>query len=656
MDKFLSSQKNTGALTIVAIVVLFFAVNIFSAATFRHARIDLTEGKLFTLSQGTVNILKGIDELITIKLYYSERVATDLPEVRTTAERLKDLLAEFVDTADGNLRVEIVPVERYTASEDEASAAGLTGAQTRDGEIIYFGFVATNMVDGREVIPFVPLDREEYLEYDLISTIYRLNRIDLPVLGLITSLPLDTGPGGIQAAMQGRSQPYVIYEQLLGSFEVEHVDSEAAEIPEGVEVLLIAHPDPLPAPMLYAIDQFVMGGGRILALLDPFSEMSQTGQPQMMQGGMRAGQPVPTNDSSVMALGPLLTSWGVEIDPAFIVADRTLGFYVPQSDYPPVLLWPRASETEIDRNDIVSGELTLLQFASAGAINSIEGATTTLTPLVHSSPDSTLVEFQDAKFRKSFEDILADFVPDEASHIFAARIQGAISSAFPAGAPQPEEDEAAPGSAAPHITGTDAANIILIADADFLDDRFWVQIQNFMGERLMQPTADNGGFVVSAVENLMGSNDLISLRARAGSQRPFTLVQKIQREAEEAWLPKQRELETRLDEIAARVDELRGSGLPDEAGSTIPQGAIVVTAEQRAELKSLLAEHEETRRAQREIQYNLRRDIDRLGNLVRFSNIAVVPLLVAFFAFGLSTVQTRRRRRSTSAIGGGGQT
>jgi ABC-type uncharacterized transport system involved in gliding motility auxiliary subunit len=655
MDKILSSQKSTGVLTILAIVVLFFAVNIFSAATFRHARIDLTEGKLFTLSQGTVNILKGIDEPISIKLYYSERVATDLPEVRTTAERLKDLLAEFVDTADGNLRVEIIPVERYTASEDEASAAGLTGAQTRDGEIVYFGFVATNMVDGREVIPFVPLDREEYLEYDLISTIYRLNRIDLPVLGLITSLPLDTGPGGLQAAMQGRSQPYVIYEQLLGSFEVEHVDTDAALIPEGVEVLLIAHPDPLSAPMLYAIDQFVMGGGRVLALLDPFSEMSQTGQPQMMQ----SRQPVPTNDSSVMALGPLLTSWGVEIDPAFVVADRALGFYVPQSDYPPVLLWPRAGETEIDRDDIVSGELTLLQFASAGAINAIEGATTTLMPLVHSSTDSSLVEFQDAKFRKPFEDILADFVPDEASHILAARIQGAVSSAFPGGAPRSEgeaEDESQPAPAAPHITGSDAANIILVADADFLDDRFWVQIQNFMGERLMQPTADNGGFVVSAVENLMGSNDLISLRARAGSQRPFTLVQKIQREAEEAWLPKQRELETRLDEIAARVDELRGSGLPGETGIKAPQGAIVVTAEQRAELKSLLAEHEETRRAQREIQFNLRRDIDRLGNLVRFSNIAVVPLLVAFLAFGLSTIQTRRRRKSTSAIASGGQT
>lgn len=641
MNRFISSQKRVGALSIVAIVILFFAVNIFSAATFRHARIDLTEGKLFTLSQGTVNILQSIDEPITIKLYYSERVATELPEVRTTAERLKDLLAEFVDTAQGNLKVEIIPVERYTPSEDEASAAGLTGAQTRDGEIVYFGFVATNMVDGKEVIPFVPLDREAYLEYDLISTIYRLNRIDLPVLGLITSLALDTGPGGMQAAMQGRSQPYVIYEQLLGSFEVEHIDVGTGTIPEGVEVVLIAHPDPLGDQILYALDQFVMSGGRVLALLDPFSEMSQTGQPQMMQ----SGQPAPTNDSSVLALGPLLTSWGVEIDPAFIVADRALGFYVPQSDYPPILLWPRLTENEIDRDDIVSGELSALQFASAGSINAIEGATTVLKPLVHSSQDSALVEFQDAKFRKPFEEILSDFVPDDEAYVLAARIQGRVNTAFPNGAPVSDDGEPADGSA-PHITSTDAVNIILVADADFLDDRFWVQIQNFMGERLMQPTADNGGLIVSAVENLMGSNDLISLRARAGSQRPFTLVQKIQRDAEEEFLPKQQELETKLEEIAARVDELRGSGQMQSGQDG--NDTIVVTAEERAELKALLAEHEDARREQRAIQFNLRRDIDLLGNRVRFLNIAVVPLLVAFFAIGMATLQSRRRRRAHS--------
>lgn len=639
MNRFISNQKRVGTMSIVAIVVLFFAVNIFSAATFRHARLDLTEGNLFTLSEGTVNILKAIDEPITIRLYYSERVATELPEVRNTAERLKDLLAEFVDTAEGNLKVEIIPVERYTPSEDEASAAGLTGAQTRDGEIVYFGFVATNMVDGKEVIPFVPLDREAYLEYDLISIIYRLNLIDLPVLGLITSLPLDTGPGGMQAAMQGRSQPYVIYEQLLGSFEVEHIDTAEGAIPEGVEVILIAHPDPLTPQMLYAIDQFVMGGGRVLALLDPFSEMSQTGQPQMM---MQQQQPAPTNDSSVLALGPLLTSWGVEIDPAFIVADRALGFYVPQSDYPPILLWPRLSEAEIDRDDIVSGELSVLQLASAGAINAIEGATTRVKPLVRSSQDSSLVEFQDAKFRTPFDEILRDFVPDEGAHVLAARIQGQVNTAFPGGAPVTENGEPS-GGAAPQITSTDAANIILVADADFLDDRFWVQIQNFMGERLMQPTADNGSLVVSAVENLMGSNDLISLRARAGSQRPFTLVQKIQREAEEEFLPKQQELETKLEEIATRVDELRGSGQMQSGQSG--NDTIVVTAEQRSELKSLLAEHEKTRREQRTIQFNLRRDIDRLGNLVRFVNIAVVPLIVALFAFGMAMLQSRRRRK-----------
>lgn len=645
MNKFLSSQKRTSIVSMAMIVVLFFAVNIFSSAVFRHARLDLTEGKLFTLSAGTINILKAIEEPVSIKLYYSERIATELPEVRATAERLKDLLIEFSDSADGNLRFEIIPVERYTESEDEASEAGLTGAQTRDGEIVYFGLVATNTVDGREVVPFVPLDREEYLEYDLISIIYRLDRTDLPVLGLITALPLDTGPGGMAAAMQGRGQPYVIYEQLLGSFEVEHIDTDAAVIPSEVEVLLIAHPEALSPQMLYAIDQFVMGGGRVLALLDPFSEMSQTGQPQMMQNMQ---QPAATNDSSATALGPLLTSWGVEISPDFVVADRALGYYVPQSDYPPILLWPRLSEAEIDREDIVTAELTLLQFASAGSIERLDDATTAITPLVTSSTDSGLVDFQDAKFRKAFDEILRDFTPDEQSHVLAVRIQGAIKSAFPDGAPAGEEENEADAdiSTGPHLIETAAANIILVADADFIDDRFWVQIQSFLGERLMQPTADNGSFVVGAVENLMGSDDLISLRTRAGSQRPFTLVQKIQRAAEEEFLPRQHALEAKLEEISARVDELRGASMSQDDSSD--GDTIMVTDEERAELKALLAEHEETRKAQRAIQFNLRRDIDRLGNRVRFINIAVMPLIVAGFAFGLATFQMRRRRKAAA--------
>lgn len=234
--------------------------------------------------------------------------------------------------------------------------------------------------------------------------------------------------------------------------------------------------------------------------------------------------------------------------------------------------------------------------------------------------------------------------------MLAARIQGQILSAFPDGPPE-REDEPETGIA-PHITETDAANIILVADADFLDDRFWVQIQSFLGERLMQPTADNGTFVVSAVENLMGSNDLISLRARAGSQRPFTLVQKIQREAEEEFLPRQHELEAKLEEISARVDELRGASASRNGGfdgnGDAGEETILVTEEQRAELRALLAEHEETRKAQRAIQFNLRRDIDRLGNRVRFINIAVMPLIVAAFAFGLATLQMRRRRRAAA--------
>lgn len=640
MTGLLSNKRTVGALSILAIVVIFFAANIFAAASFRHARLDLTEDSLFTLSPGTINILENLDESISLKLYYSESIGTEIPQVHKTAERFRDIVSEFSTRSGGKLNFDVIPVERYSETEDEASELGLSGAQAGNGEIIYFGFVATNAVDGREVVPFVPLDREQYMEYDLISMIYRLDRVNLPVLGLITSLPLDTGPGGVQAAMQGMSRPYVVYDQLLASFEVEHIDGASGAIPEEVDVLLIAHPDVLSRRMLYAIDQFVMKGGRVLALLDPFSEMSQQGMPQMQ------GQPSATVDSSTTALAPLLESWGVTMIADQVVADGDLGFFIPNSGYPPMLLWPRFDRTGIDEQDLVTANLGTLQFASAGSLLAKEGASTSFTPLVTSSVNSSLVPFQDVKFRRPPEDILRGFSPDETAHVLAARILGPVSSAFPEGTPTEEdyseETGTEPRLTQPHAMSAEAANIIIIADADFIDDRFWVRVDEFLGERLIQKTTDNGDFLISAVENLMGSNDLISLRARASSGRPFTLVQDIQRSAEERFLPKQEELEQKLIQISARIDELRGNAMA--VGSEPSGDTILVTQEQRTELKALVDQHDATRKEQRQIQYNLRADIDRLGNQVRFINVAMMPLLVAFFALCLAFLRSRKRR------------
>ncbi len=643
MGGFKLSRHQATAATITLLVVLFLALNVFALNVFRSARLDLTSEGLFTLDDGTVRTLEGIEEPITFRLYYSETSAADIQQIRVMGERVRDLLSEFASVSDGKLIVEVIDPEPYTEAEDQAVASGLKGAQVVGGEIIYFGLVASNTIDGQEVIPFFATDREQYLEYDLASMIYRLNRESQPVLGLLSDLPLDTGPGGMVAAMQGNAQPFMIYEEMLAAFEVEQLTAEFDRIPPEVEVLLIAHPPALGQKALYAIDQFVMRGGRVLAFVDPFSELSQ------VQGAGGQG----FADSSVNFLAPLLNSWGVEIDGEHIVGDLARSLRVGWGngadnraiDY---VVWIGLEAQDFNSDDIVTGSLNRVQMASVGAIKSLAEAGTRFTPLITSSDVSMLLDFQDVKFQTPPDELLRKFLPDDEAYVIAARVFGPVKTMFSDGPPPPEdaldaEEDLSPGEDEPeqplpaHIASTEDANVIVVADADLFDDRFWVQVSEFLGERYAEPTADNGAFVIGAIDNLMGSNDLISLRSRARANRSFTVVEDIRRAAEAEFLPRQEELDSKLDQISQRVDEIRGSLSSDETADE----TVLVTPEERTELQQLLNDAAETRKARRDIQYNLRKDIDRLGSRVKFVNIALMPLLIGVFAVGLALYRRR---------------
>lgn len=649
MQKFLSRNGLT-AISLVAMVVLFLTINIFSSIAFRHARLDLTENQLFTLSQGTKNILRSIEEPITIRLFYSEEIATDYQQVRVFAERVRDLLSEFSSIAGGKLIVEVIDPEPYTEAEDEAVANGLLGAPTGGGDSIYFGLVGTNSIDGREVIQFLAPEREAFIEYDLASLVYRLNTEKQPILGIVSGLSLDTGPGGVMAAMQGNAEPYMIYEKLLENFEVDHLEEGFDRIATEIEVLLIAHPDALSDTSLYAIDQFVMRGGRVIALLDPYSDMAASAQGQF-------GQPTDSaTDGSTQALGGLLDSWGVQIGGDHVVGDALNALRVgygfgPNSRSVDYVLWLGMTLDNFDQDNLVTGDLNLVHFASVGSITALEGATTEFTPLIQTSDQSMLIEYQEAKFQTPPEELLMSFAADGDRYVLAARVTGPVVSAFPDGAPELTEDEAAIESDLPALpahlaTSQGNANIILVADSDLLDDRFWVQVQSFLGQRIAEETADNGALIINAVEMMMGSSDLISLRTRSSSRRPFVLVEDIRRDAEAAFLPASEELDRKLDEIVRRVDEIRGTNVPREAGSE----ELMVTPDQRIELQSLLAEAAETRKSKRDIQYNLRADIDRLGARLKFLNVIFLPFIVAAFAIGVAIFRSRQRQaRRTGA-------
>src|SRR5579862_72733 len=631
------------ALAAIALAaVIFVGLNIAADATFTTTRIDLTENKLFTLSPGTVHTLETLQEPITLKYFYSKKVGSQYAAINAYAGRVRDLLGEYVAHSHGKIILQEIDAEPFTQAEDQASAAGLTGAPTETGDLLYFGLVGTNTIDGKETIAFFAQDREPYLEYDLTSLIYRLTMPKKPVIGIISSLPLETGAGGMAALLQGQAHPFIAYEELRQSYETKNIQQDFDRIPADVSMLIIAHPPPLAPKQMYAIDQYVLGGGHALIFLDPMSEIAQA-----MQGG---GQGMAPSSSDMR---DLLKAWGVDYDSSKVVLDRSLAQAVrtsadprnPVTRYP---LWLHFDASDFDSHDQVTANLQAMNLASVGAIAPLKGATTTFEPLVRSSDEASLMDAIQAKLDPRPEDLLAQVVPTGRRYTIAARISGPVKTAFPGGQPtvtaagKPPEKNPLKSADSPLKASREPINVIIMADSDIFDDKFWVHTENLYGRQLASPFADNGAFIMNAVENLSGSNDLISLRTRATSSRPFTVVQKLQAQAQAHFQQEADGLKQKLSDTETRLHALeQGGGANAQA-----QSGAALTPEQQREIAEFKREVAATRTALRTVQHNLRKDIDALGSFLAFINIALVPILVAAFAIVLAILRRRRRARA----------
>ncbi len=603
---------------IVLAAIVFVAINIAADTALTTTKLDLTENGQFTLAQGTRNIIANLKEPVTLRFYFSKEVAAEYAQTADYAKRVRDLLGEYAALSHGNILVEEVDPEPYTEAEDRATANGLTGAPTDSGDSVYFGLVGTNQIDGKEVIPYFTPDREQYLEYDLSSLIYRLSAPKKPVIGIISSLPLQMGPGGIQAMMQGQSQPFAIYTELNQAFTTQMIQADFAAIPGGVDVLMIAHPPALNDAQLTAIDQFVLSGGRALIFVDPNSEIAQAGASPYQPAAA-----APSSD-----LPKLFRAWGIGYNPEKFVGDKALAQRVQVSDpRDPVALYPawlHLTSDNFDSKDTITANLQTLNLASVGALHPLKGATTAFTPLVSSSDQAALLDAAQARAQTRPQDMMDEIMPTGEKFVIAARLSGEARTAFPATA----------------RVKSGKVNVVVMADSDILDDRFWVRVQNVLGRKVGAAIADNGAFVLNAVENLSGSGDLIGLRTRAASQRPFTVVRDIQAKAQTRFQAEEQALQQRLTDTQQRLRELQqGSG--NAGGKTAG-----LSPAQQAEIEQFKRQLIDTRTQLRDVQHNLRKDIDALGARLAFINIALVPLLVAIFAIGLATLRRRRRARA----------
>ncbi len=624
--------------------VLFIAVNVLSHVALRSARVDLTEQRLYTLSEGTENILQSLDEPVTLRFYLSRKLAVELPGIQGYANRVLELLQEYEQAAGGNVVLRVIDPEPFSEDEDRAVGYGLQGVPLDRGNVqFYFGLVGTNATDDRELIPFFQQSREEFLEYDLAKLIHRLANPKQKIVGLLSTLPIDGGPNMTFPQAQGRA-PWMIMDGIREVMDVKVLDQTINEVPEDVDVLMVVHPKQLSDPTLYAIDQFVLRGGHAVVFVDPHSEADRV--PPNPQNPM--GMQGPRNSD----LGRVFDAWGIELVEGKVVADLPLAKRVnfqkqsrmAVADYP---VWIDLTPRQLNAEDVVTAKLPNLTMASAGILRKKEDSAIEMTPLVETDDQAMQMDAARLQFMPDVEGILRTYQPGGDSLVLAARLTGTVKTAFPDGKPDAatsdQDEPGAPGddkepNPSPHLAeSAEPINVIVVADTDMLQDRFWVQVQNFLGQRIGIPTSANNDFVTNALDNLTGSHDLISVRNRGSFSRPFTLVRAIQQEAEARFRQKEQALQQRLKETERKIQDLQ-SRKED-------QTTIILSAEQQAALEGFRQELVATRKELRSVQHELRKNIESLENIVKFLNIGFMPLVIAAAGVAFSAYTMRRRVR-----------
>jgi len=620
----------------VVIVLLFVALVLVNFLASRLPfRGDATAENIYTLSPGTRSIVSKIEEDVVLDFYFSKSVQGLPITYKNYAARVEEMLRQYVRASGGKLKLNVIDPRPDTPEEEKATAAGLQPQQLPSGEAVHFGLVATQADQQKTITSFNP-QRESFLEYDLSQLVASVQTVTRKKLGLITSLPLQAPAMDMMMMMQQRQRPtgQMVADEWGRTFELVPIEASATELPGDLDVLAVIHPQGLSNKLQFAIDQFLLGGKPVFLAVDPASQhfKRQGGQAAMFGGA----QPNVSSD-----LPTLLKAYGITYNPQNVAGDLASATQVQTNAgivrYP---VWLTLAQESLSRQAMPVAQLKSTLFVESGSL-AIEAGGRTVTPLIETSASGGDVPAFSLQFAQP-EEVSRQLVPSGRKTL-AAIVSGTFTSAFPNGAPA---DEPAPGSDAakaptpatpPSASALKASSgtstLLVVADTDWLFDDYSVRRFNFLGVQAAEPLNDNLAFASNSLEFLGGSQDLISIRGKGSSMRPFTVVRRMEVDAQRRYQEQLTALEARITDVQQKLTELQGKR---NEGNR-----LVATPEMQKAIEDFQAQQAVMRGERREIRKALREDIERLENGLLVGNLLAPVLLVGAVGF----VVHRRRRR-----------
>ena len=621
----MTKRSSLGWGAVAALALAFIGLTILCNYSLSGWQLDLTQNRLYTISPGTDRILAGIKEPIDLYYFYSTKAGESLPELRPYAQRVHDLLQELTQRSNGMIHLHMIDPKPFSVEEDRASELGVTGTDIDEaGTKFYFGLAGTNSTNGQQAIPFFSPDQQRFLEYNVAKLIYELAHPEKPVVAWLSTLPMT---GGFDPQSGQPTQPWMIYSQAQELFDIHPLQPTATSIGPDVRVLVLVDPKNLSPATQFAMDQYALRGGHILAFVDPLADADQSaGNPMQAMGADRASH-----------IEKLLAAWGVAFNPGEVVADRGHALSVGMREgQPPVehLGYQGLDGSSLSQSDIITSGLSDVNVETPGYLTPEKGAQVRFEPLIRSSTDAQLMPSQ--RFAMAAADpatLLDGFKPTGQRYTIAARVTGTVKTAFPNGPPQ---GVTLPPGQLDLKTSVKPLSLVIVADSDMLADFLWVREQQLFGQRIEQAIAGNGPLVLNALDNLAGSSDLISIRGHAGFTRPFLRVEALQRVANARFHAQEEQLQQELQQTEQQLTLLQSK--------RNDKSALILTPAQQQQIERFEAEKLQIRKRLRAVQAGLASDIDRLGAELKVINVIVMP---ALFALAALLIAVLRRQSAT---------